>query len=75
MISKTLPEAKAETNINAALQLGWGHCVQFCEDGIPTTEGGVKKVITSRDSGAETLIQVKTLEELREVWSEIFLQK
>ncbi|KAL5508283.1 SDT1 [Sanghuangporus vaninii] len=65
------------TNVLAARRLGWGHCVYFCEAGLQTTEGGMKRTIlpttpnlSTSDLGTPT--QVDTLEELRTVWPEIF---
>ena len=40
-----------------------------------TTEGGVKKVISSaKADSAEGYISVQTIDELRDVWPEIFKQ-
>ena len=64
------------TNINAACKLNWGHCIHFCEKGLETTEGGVRKMIlgtldlSTTDLGEKS--QIDSLEDLREVWSEIF---
>ncbi|PAV20862.1 pyrimidine 5-nucleotidase [Pyrrhoderma noxium] len=64
------------TNINAACKLNWGHCIHFCEKGLETTEGGVRKMIlgtldlSTTDLGKKS--QIDSLEDLREVWSEIF---
>lgn len=45
----------------------------FSENGVATTEGGIKKVI---DGGLESqggaCIQVNNLLDLKQVWSEIF---
>lgn len=59
----------------AALRLGWGHCVHFCEQGLDTMEGGKHKQIGA--DGQEALkdaVVISTLEELRTVWSELFKQ-
>ncbi|THH11724.1 hypothetical protein EW145_g473 [Phellinidium pouzarii] len=64
-----------ETNVDAARRLGWGHCVYFCETGLETTEGGVKKTIATTTTFIPELgerVQVEKLEELRTVWSELF---
>ncbi len=76
-------------NILAAENLGWGHCVHLCEFGLLTTIGGVKQRITdysvdadgqpasSKQAEAEQKNEgyesVRNLEELRNVWPEIFI--
>lgn len=62
-----------ETNISAARQLGWGHCVHFSEDGLTTTEGGVRKMIIS-NSEVDVGLQVQSLHDLRQMWPEIFIE-
>ena len=57
----------------AAIALGWGNCVHFCEAGLETVEGGKAKQISA--DGKEPLpgaTVVGRLEELRSVWSEVF---
>ena len=49
--------------------------MHFCEVGVLTTEGGVKRWIASGNGGddeSEGHVAVKALEELRHVWPEIF---
>jgi pyrimidine and pyridine-specific 5'-nucleotidase len=64
-------------NVDVAQQLGWGHCVHFCERGREAVWGGKKKVIgenaddQKHDNG---VIPIGDLQELRTVWSEIFKQ-
>ncbi|KAH8113236.1 pyrimidine 5-nucleotidase [Phellopilus nigrolimitatus] len=67
----------SKTNVDAARRLSWGRCVHFCETGLETTEGGVKRTIHSVTPGRGTTdlgerIQVDTLEGLRTVWPELF---
>ncbi|KAF5344123.1 hypothetical protein D9758_008849 [Tetrapyrgos nigripes] len=58
-------------NVNAAKELGWGHCVHFCEGGLVHVEGGkaeeIKSIVKHEDD-----ISVSDLEQLRTVWPEIF---
>lgn len=58
-------------NVDAAKQLGWGHCVHFCERGMISVEGGRPKEIGS-ESDILPKDSVTTLEELRAAWPEIF---
>ena len=65
------------TNIDAARHLSWGHCVHFCEKGLETTEGGVKKTIIASTPDLSTTdlgerIQIDDIDKLRNVWPEIF---
>lgn len=65
------------TNVDAARALGWGHCVHFCEKGLEAMEGGrIKEIDDAREPGAvdNGVVDVTTLEELRQVWPEIFQQ-
>jgi pyrimidine and pyridine-specific 5'-nucleotidase len=62
-------------NVDTAKELGWGHCVHFCEKGIENVEGGrIKEIDDERDPGAvdNDVALVTTLEDLRSVWPEIF---
>jgi len=62
-------------NVDAARELGWAHCVHFCEKGLEAMEGGkIKAIDDSREPGAadNDVIDVTTLEDLRKVWPEIF---
>lgn len=62
-------------NVRAALQLGWGHCVHFCERGLLHVEGGKPKYIGSDIKEGETadgIVAITKLDELRSVWPEIF---
>lgn len=76
-------------NIQAAENLGWGHCVHFCEFGLQTTVGGVQQRIndysvdadgspaSSKEAASEREHKghnsVRDLEELRRVWPELFV--
>jgi len=62
-------------NVDAARALGWGHCVHFCEKGLEAMEGGrIKEIDDAREVNAvdNGVVDVTTLEELRQVWPEIF---
>lgn len=63
----------SRNNIAAAVSLGWGKCVHFCEAGLETVEGGKARQIAADGKevppGADA---VSRLEELRTVWREIF---
>ncbi|KIM46099.1 hypothetical protein M413DRAFT_441160 [Hebeloma cylindrosporum] len=64
-------------NVDAARALGWAHCVHFCEKGLEAMEGGrIKEIDDAREVGAvdNGVVDVSTLEELRQVWPEIFRQ-
>jgi len=65
----------SRTNVVAARKLGWGRCVHFCERGLVAVEGGKAKeigkdVAGSADGGG--IIVISNLEELRDVWADIF---
>ncbi len=65
----------SRTNVEAAIRLGWSHCVHFCERGLIAMEGGKPKYIgTDIQEGDETsgITAVVNLDELRTVWAEIF---
>lgn len=62
-------------NIVSAKRLGWGHCVHFHEIGLETVEGGKLKTL-ARDANTvdpEAVTEISDLEELRTVWSDIFV--
>ncbi|KAH7876280.1 pyrimidine 5-nucleotidase [Lentinula edodes] len=67
-------------NVQAAQKIGWAHCVHFCERGLEHVEGGKVTKISSTakanvDSKQEEQLDIKViseLEELRDVWPEIF---
>ncbi|KAJ3814203.1 pyrimidine 5-nucleotidase [Lentinula lateritia] len=67
-------------NVQAAQKIGWAHCVHFCERGLEHVEGGKVTKISSTakvnvDSQQEEKADIKViseLEELRDVWPEIF---
>ena len=64
-------------NVKAALKLGWGHCVHFCERGLVHMEGGKAKEIGSDiQAGLEEdgVVTITKLEELRTTWPELFKQ-
>ena len=61
----------SRTNVKAAQALGWGHVVHFLEKGIEAVEGGKRKVIGSDEAGGD-ITAVSDLQQLREVWKEIF---
>ncbi|KAI0750739.1 pyrimidine 5-nucleotidase [Daedaleopsis nitida] len=64
-------------NIQSARNLGWGHCVHFCERGIEHMEGGRPKFIGSDiQEGAVSngIVTISKLEGLRTVWPEVFKQ-
>jgi len=62
----------SKTNIEAALELGWGKCVHFCEQGMQAVEGGKVKEIGQAGSVANGAVVISRLEELRTVWPEVF---
>ena len=63
----------SRTNVLAAHNLGWGHCVHFCERGLEVVEGGKRKEIGSLDKETpDGITAVSRLQELRTVWSDIF---
>ena len=60
-------------NVAAALALGWGHCVHFCEAGLEVVEGGRPKQIGADGQAAlQDAVVIGVLEELRTVWRELF---
>lgn len=62
-------------NVDAACAQGWKHCVHFCERGLEAMEGGrIKEIDDEREPGAvdNDVISIQTLEELRQIWPEIF---
>ncbi|KAF9652196.1 pyrimidine 5-nucleotidase, partial [Thelephora ganbajun] len=61
----------SRTNVDAAKNFGWGHCVHFCEHGLTATEGGIEKTIGHNEDLKDDA--VATLDELHKVWSELFL--
>jgi len=65
-------------NVNGAIAQGWRKCVHFREKGLEVMEGGVTKQIGSEplDSAKDndSIFEVSTLEQLRDVWPEIFKQ-
>lgn len=63
----------SRANVEAARKLGWGHCVHFVEAGLEAVEGGQVKKLGSDQSQMEGVEVVSTLEELRTLWSEIFI--
>ncbi|KAF9076738.1 pyrimidine 5-nucleotidase [Rhodocollybia butyracea] len=63
-------------NVATARNLGWAHCIHFCERGQEHVEGG-KVLKISNVSGAtkkteQGITVINELEELRDVWPEIF---
>lgn len=63
----------SRNNVAAALRLGWGHCVHFCEEGLETVEGGKPKQIGADGQAAlQDAVVIGRLEELRTVWRELF---
>ncbi|KAG2042336.1 pyrimidine 5-nucleotidase [Suillus americanus] len=62
-------------NVTSAKELGWGHCVHFCEVGLESVDGGKMKIL-ARDTNTndpEGITQISNLEELRTLWPEIFV--
>jgi pyrimidine and pyridine-specific 5'-nucleotidase len=65
----------SRVNVLAACAVGWGRCVHFCEWGLAAMEGGRSKQIGSdiqKEKGE--LPAVSDLQQLRNVWSDIFKQ-
>ncbi|KZV77193.1 pyrimidine 5-nucleotidase, partial [Peniophora sp. CONT] len=62
----------SRANVKAAHALGWGHVVLFSEKGMEAVEGGRKKVIGRDDLEVGDIPAVSNLQQLREVWREIF---
>ena len=63
-------------NVEAAVREGWGHCVHFCEKGLESVEGGKVLQIDNEPlvEGGPSLVDISSLEQLRAVWPEIFIQ-
>lgn len=64
-------------NVDAAFAQGWAKCVHFCERGLEAMEGGkMKQIGDERVEGVaeNNVVDITTLEELRDVWPEIFKQ-
>jgi pyrimidine and pyridine-specific 5'-nucleotidase len=59
-------------NVSAAKELGWGHCVHFCEQGLIHVEGGKAEEIKSSIKNEDGNSVISDLEQLRTVWPEIF---
>jgi pyrimidine and pyridine-specific 5'-nucleotidase len=64
-------------NVVAADAQGWGHCVHFYEKGLEVTEGGRKMrldgtVGSGGQDGNLDIAEISDLQQLREVWPEIF---
>lgn len=68
--SKCLFVDDKQANVNAAKRLGWGRCVHFLEPGL--VEGTEAKVGDADAVGNDIPI-ISNLEELRVLWSDIFL--
>ena len=61
----------SRTNVDAAKSFGWGNCIHFCEKGLTATEGGIEKTIGHDEDLKDDA--VASLNDLRTVWSELFL--
>ena len=63
-------------NVAAALKVGWGRCVHFCEHGLDAVEGGkLRQIGVSADGKKEEFREatvIGKLEELRVVWADLF---
>ncbi|KAF8663367.1 hypothetical protein AX16_000943 [Volvariella volvacea WC 439] len=59
-------------NVKAAIAQGWGNCVHFNEVGLEIMEGGKMKALCNGDEASTGIKEISNLEELREVWPEIF---
>jgi pyrimidine and pyridine-specific 5'-nucleotidase len=64
----------SRANVEAARKANWGHCVHFVEQGLEATEGGKVKKIGSDHSRMPGIQVIDKLEQLRDVWSEIFVK-
>ncbi|KXN89669.1 hypothetical protein AN958_05536 [Leucoagaricus sp. SymC.cos] len=66
------------SNVDGALAQGWRKCVHFCEKGLEAMEGGVLKQIGDEPldpvKANGDILEVSGLDQLREVWPEIFKQ-
>lgn len=62
-------------NVRSAKELGWGHCVHFCEAGLEIVDGGKTKklVLDTNTNDPKSIRQISDLEELRTLWPEIFI--
>ncbi|KAG7096849.1 hypothetical protein E1B28_004257 [Marasmius oreades] len=62
-------------NVEAALKLGWKKSVHFCERGMEHVEGGkVIQINSKAQDGGQKIAVISELEELREIWPEVFKQ-
>ncbi|KAJ6628720.1 pyrimidine 5-nucleotidase [Mycena sp. CBHHK59/15] len=63
-------------NVNAAHALGWGRCAHFEERGLVHVEGGQVRQIGGNKvhEGRKGVDVINDLEELREIWPEVFKQ-
>jgi len=66
-------------NVASARDLGWAHCIHFREEGLEHVEGGkVLKILDGFQANEDMkkveqgITVINRLEELREVWPEIF---
>ncbi|KAK2466278.1 hypothetical protein APHAL10511_001920 [Amanita phalloides] len=62
-------------NVTAAHSLGWGHCVHFYERGLEVVEGGKRTQLDGqcgRLDDNSVIAEISDLQQLREVWPEIF---
>lgn len=60
-------------NVEAAINLGWGRCVHFCEKGLKTVEGGRPgRIGADGEPALEGATVISRLEELRTVWKDLF---
>ena len=60
----------AVTNVLAAVRLGWGHCVLFSEK---STSADINADVNNQGDRSYTVIS--SLEQLREIWPEIFNER
>ncbi|KAG1907095.1 pyrimidine 5-nucleotidase [Suillus fuscotomentosus] len=65
----------SQLNVRSAKELGWGHCVHFCEAGLEIMDGGKTKklVLDTNTNDPQSIRQISDLEELRTLWPEIFI--
>ena len=61
----------SRTNVDTAKSFGWGNCIHFCERGLTKMEGGIEKTIGDNEDLKDDA--VTSLNDLRKVWSELFL--
>jgi len=57
----------SRSNVDAAKALGWGRCVHFCEHRPKTAKSGMNGF-----TRGNVVVVISDLEELREVWPEVF---